>query len=128
MRILAVFAAAGALLASLAGPAGAAEKKQPPQPQVVERSAAGTIIEPTKTIIHDENGNTTVIVIPRRRSYLDTGTEVSVGDRSFRDYERFPGGDPGRPYWNAGPDYQGTGRYPLPSAFDGTGLNPNTPF
>jgi len=26
------------------------------------------------------------------------------------------------------PDFQGKGRYPLPSAFDGTGVNPNTPF
>jgi len=67
-------------------------------------------------------------VIPRRRSYLDTGTEVSVGDRSFRDYVLPPGGDPGRPYWFFGPDYQGTGRRPLPSAFDRTGINPNTPF
>jgi hypothetical protein len=128
MRNLAITAIAGAAIVSLATPAGAAPKRQPPPQQVVERSAAGTVIEPTKTIIHDENGNTTVIIIPRRRSYLDTGTELSVGDRSFHDYERFPGGDPGRPYWNAGPDYQGTGRYPLPSAFDGTGLNPNTPF
>ncbi len=27
-----------------------------------------------------------------------------------------------------GPDRQGKGRYPLASAFDGTGFNPNTPF
>jgi hypothetical protein len=53
---------------------------------------------------------------------------VSVGDRTFHDYVRLPGGDPGRPYWFFGPDLQGTGRYPLPSAFDGTGINPNTPF
>ena len=117
-----------AVLAISAMPAAAA-KKQPPAPQqVVERSASGTIIQPTTTIIPDGNGHNKVIVIPRRRSYLDTGTEVSVGDRSFRDYVLPPGGDPGRPYWFFGPDFQGTGRYPLPSAFDGTGLSPNNPF
>src|SRR5262249_18692175 len=76
----------------------------------------------------DGTGHARVIIIPRRRSYLDPGTEVSVGDRSFRDYVVGPGGDPGRPYWFHGRDVQGTGRKPLPSAFDGTGLNPNTPF
>jgi hypothetical protein len=117
-----------AMLAATAMPAAAA-KKQPLTPQpVVERSASGTIIQPTTTIIPDANGHNKVIVIPRRRSYLDTGTEVSVGDRSFQDYVLPPGGDPGRPYWFYGPDVQGTGRRPLPSAFDGTGLNPNTPF
>ena len=117
-----------AVLAASAIPAAAA-KKQPPAPQpVVERSASGTIIQPTTTIIPDGYGHSRVIVIPRRRSYLDTGTEVSVGDRSFHDYVLPPGGDPGRPYWFYGPDLQGTGRRPLPSAFDGTGLNPNTPF
>lgn len=117
-----------AVLAASAMPAAAA-KKRPSTPQpVVERSASGTIIEPTTTIIPDGTGHSRVIVIPRRRSYLDTGTEVSVGDRSFQDYVLPPGGDPGRPYWFYGPDVQGTGRRPLPSAFDGTGLNPNTPF
>lgn len=117
-----------AVLAATALPAAAA-KKQPLTPQpVVERSASGTIIEPTTTIVPDGNGHNRVIVIPRRRSYLDTGTEVSVGDRTFRDYVLPPGGDPGRPYWFYGPDFQGTGRRPLPSAFDGTGLSPNTPF
>jgi hypothetical protein len=117
-----------AMLAASAMPAAAA-KKQPLTPQpVVERSASGTIIQPTTTIIPNGNGHSRVIVIPRRRSYLDTGTEVSVGDRSFRDYVLPPGGDPGRPNWFYGPDFQGTGRRPLPSAFDGTGLSPNTPF
>jgi hypothetical protein len=115
-----------AMLTATAMPAAAA-KKQPLQP-VVERSASGTIIQPTTTIIPDGSGRARVIVIPRRRSYLDTGTEVSVGDRSFRDYVLPPGGDPGRPYWFFGPDFQGTGRYPLPRAFDGTGLSPNNPF
>lgn len=123
MRPRAVLTAAIAMLA-LAVPAGAATKKPP----VVERSASGTVIQPTTTIIHDGYGHTTVIVIPRRRSYLDTGTEVSVGDRGYMDYMLPPGGDPGRPNWFYGPDYQGHGRYPLPSAFDGTGINPNTPF
>jgi hypothetical protein len=117
-----------AVLAAGAMPAAAAKKQQPvPQP-VVERSASGTIIQPTTTIIPDGSGRSRVIVIPRHRSYLDTGTEVSVGDRSFRDYVLPPGGDPGRPYWFYGPDVQGTGRRPLPSAFDGTGLSPNNPF
>ena len=117
-----------AVLAATATQAAAA-KKQPPTPQpVVERSASGTIIQPTTTIVPDGYGHNKIIVIPRRRSYLDTGTEVSVGDRSFRDYVLPPGGDPGRPYWFFGPDFQGTGRKPLPSAFDGTGLSPNNPF
>ncbi|MGO8922403.1 MAG: hypothetical protein ACLQF4_05645 [Xanthobacteraceae bacterium] len=117
-----------AVLAATALPAAAA-KKQPLTPQpVVERSASGTIIQPTTTIVPDGNGHSRVIVIPRRRSYLDTGTEVSIGDRTFRDYVLPPGGDPGRPYWFYGPDVQGAGRHPLPSAFDGTGLSPNTPF
>ena len=116
-----------AVLAASAMPAVAA-KRQPLTPQpVVERSASGTIIQPT-TLIPDGYGHSKVIVIPRRRSYLDTGTEVSIGDRSFRDYVLPPGGDPGRPYWFYGPDVQGTGRRPLPSAFDGTGLSPNNPF
>jgi hypothetical protein len=124
--IAAIFAAN---LASWAMPANAAKRHQPVQQVApVERAASGTIIQPTTTIIPDGTGRARVIVIPRRRSYLDTGTEVSVSDRTFRDYVLPPGGDPGRPYWFFGPDVQGTGRYPLPSAFDGTGINPNTPF
>jgi hypothetical protein len=119
--------AAGMVAASLV-PAGAAKRTQTVQQAPVERSASGTIIQPTTTIIPDGTGRARVIVIPRRRSYLDPGTEVSIGDRSFRDYVVGPAGDPGRPYWFYGPDVQGTGRKPLPSAFDGTGLNPNTPF
>jgi hypothetical protein len=121
----AIVVAITALAASTA-PVAAATKKQPPV--VVARSVSGTINQPTTTIIHDGSGHTTMIVIPRPRSYLDTGTEVSVGDRSFQDYAFPPGGDPGRQNWFYGPDVQGRGRYPLPSAFDGTGLNPNTPF
>ena len=125
-------ATVGAVLAAVvvatAMPAAAAKKQPLVQQQVVERSASGTIIQPTTTIIPDGTGHNRVIVIPRRRSYLDTGTEVSVGDRTFNDYVLPPGGDPGRPNWFYGPDFQGTGRKPLPSAFDGTGINPNTPF
>jgi hypothetical protein len=92
-----------------------AAKRQPPAPQPdVERSASGTIIQPTTTIVPDGNGYSRAIVIPRRRSYLDTGTEVSVGDRTFQDYVLPPGGTPGRPNWFFGPDFQGTGHYPLP--------------
>jgi hypothetical protein len=127
MRLF-VIAAASAVVVAWAIPAGAAAKKTPPPGTVVERSAAGTVIQPTTMIIPGPGGQRTLIVIPRQRSYLDTGTEVSVGDRSFQDYVFPPGGDPGRPNWFYGPDVQGTGRYPLPSAFDGTGLNPNTPF
>jgi len=124
--ITAAIAAFLAVFSALAVPATAATKKQQ-QPVVVARSVNGTVIQPTTTILHDGYGHTTVIVIPRQRSYLDTGTEVSVGDRSFQDYVFPPGGDPGRSNWFFGPDLQGRGRYPLPSAFDGMGINPNTP-
>jgi hypothetical protein len=120
MRGLAIIAAALAVIPALAGPADAATKKQ----QVI-RSASGTVIQPTRTIIHNPNGTTTVIVVPRR-SYLDTGTEVSVGDRGFQDYVLPPTGDPGRPNWFIGPDVQGKGRYPLPGMSEG--INPYTPF
>jgi len=110
MRRFVVVVAAVAAVSALACSAEAATKnKHPP----VQRSAAGTIIQPTRTIIHHEDGTTTVIVVPRR-SYLDTGTEVSVGDRKFTDYAFPPGGDPGRPYWFYGPDVRGAGTFPLP--------------
>jgi hypothetical protein len=119
MRIFAVIVAALAVLTVQAGSAGAATKKQP----VVMRSASGTVIQPTKTIIHDGYGHTTVIVVPRR-SYLDTGTEVSVGDRKFLDYAMPVGGDPGRSDWFMGPDTTGTNGYPLPRAYQ----TPGAPF
>jgi hypothetical protein len=122
MRSLAVIAAILAVIPAWAAHADAATKRQQP---VVIRSASGTPIQPTRTIIHNPNGTTTIIVTPRR-SYLDTGTEVSVGDRSFQDYMLPPMGDPGRPNWFAGPDVQGRGRYPLPGPSDG--FNPYTPF
>jgi hypothetical protein len=126
MRVFAVIIAAVAVFAAQAGSAAAATKKKQPEPPVM-RSAAGTIIQPTKTIIHHEDGTTTVIVIPRR-SYLDTGTEVSVGDRGFNDYAFPPGGNPGEPNWFIGPDLTGSGGYPLPPAMSIPGFNPNTPF
>ena len=126
VRPFVVVAAAIAVL-SVSGVCAGAATKRPPQP-VVERSAAGTIIQPTTTIIPDGNGHRTIIIIPRHRSYLDTGTEVSVGDRDYRDYMLPPGGDPGRPNWFMGPDVQGNGGYPLPGPFSIPGLNPNTPF
>jgi hypothetical protein len=129
MRRFAVIATAFAVLAAGTASAGAATKKPlDPQHPWVERSASGTVIQPTTTIIPDGNGHRTVIIIPRHRSYLDTGTEVAVGDRAFRDYMLPPGGDPGRPNWFAGPDVQGSGGYPLARPFYLPGFNPNTPF
>jgi hypothetical protein len=124
MRAFAVIVAALAVVALQAGTATAAPKRPAP---VVMRSAAGTVIEPTRTIIRHDDGSTTVIVIPRR-SYLDTGTEVSVGDRGFMDYMLPPGGDPGRSDWFIGPDTGGHGRYPLPGFGSIPGFNPDTPF
>jgi hypothetical protein len=108
----------------LAGSALAAPKK--PQP-VVYRSAAGTVIQPTRTIIHHPDGTTTVITVPRR-SYLDPGTEVPVGYGSHFDYAFPPGGDPGRPYWYYGPDLAGVGGLPLAQPFLLPGINQNNPF
>jgi hypothetical protein len=106
--------------AALVTPVTAATKKKPVQQQPVQvaRSVSGTVIQPTTTIYPDGTGHVRVIVIPRR-SYLDTGTELSVGDRSFHDYVEFPAGDPGHQNWYFGPDFQGKGHYPLPGAFDG---------
>jgi hypothetical protein len=118
------FAVTVAVLAVFAvGSADAATKRQPPQPPVM-RTANGTVIQPSRTIIHDQYGRTTVIVI-RPRSYLETGTEVSVGDRKFMDYAFPPGGDPGRSeFWFIGPDMSGANGYPLPRAF----VTPGAPF
>ena len=88
------------------------------------RTASGTVIQPSRTIIHDQYGRTTVIVIPRR-SYLETGTEVSVGDRKFMDYAFPPGGDPGQSSVLVHrPRRSGTNGYPLPRAF----ITPGAPF
>jgi hypothetical protein len=126
VRVFVITAAIGALSA-WGLPAASAATKKPQQP-AVERSASGTIIQPTTTIIPDGNGHRTIIIIPRHRSYLDTGTEVSVCDRDYRDYMLPPGGDPGRPNWFMGPDLQGDGGYPLARPFYIPGINPNTPF
>ena len=53
-------------------------------------------------------------IVFERAKYSSPWTEVSVGDRKFQDYFSWPGGDPGRPNWFYGWDYQGTGHYPLP--------------
>jgi hypothetical protein len=117
MRVLAVMVAA---LALTVGSASAQTRQTNPP---VMRSAAGTVIQPTKTIIHDQYGRTTVIII-HPRSYLDTGTEVSVGDRKFNDYAMPAGGDPGRSNWFMGPDTTGSNGYPLPRDF----ITPGAPF
>lgn len=108
-----IAAAFSGLIAASVTPADAA-KRQPAPQAAIERSASGTIIQPTTTVVPDGTGHARVIVVPRRRSYLDLGTEVSVGDRNFQDYVYFPGGTPGRPNWFFGPDVQGHGHYPLP--------------
>jgi hypothetical protein len=129
MRIsigIAVATAALLAAAALTTSADAQTKRRNQQPPVeVARSAAGTVIQPTTTILPDGTGHVRVIVIPRR-SYLDTGTEVSVGDRTYHDYVEFPAGDPGHQNWFFGPDVQGRGNYPLPGPFDG--INSNSPF
>jgi hypothetical protein len=107
-------AIAAATAAAAPVPAGAAQRQAQQQAAPVERSPSGTIIQPTTTIVPNGSGGARVIVIPRRRSYLDTGTEVSVGDRKYQDYFSWPAGDPGRPNWFFGPDVQGFGHYPLP--------------
>jgi hypothetical protein len=123
MRRFAVIAAILAVVSAQVGSADAQTRKRP----VVLRSASRTVIQPTRTVIHNRNGTTTIIVTPRR-SYLDTGTEVSVGDRGFRDYMLPPSGDPGRQDWFYGPDYGGAGGYPLARPFYLPGFNPATPF
>ncbi len=124
MRKFPAIVAIVALAAAHVGAANAAVKKRHAK---VERSAAGTVIQPTRTIIHHPDGTTTIYVTPRR-SYLDPGTEVSVGDGSYRDYMLPPDGDPGRADWFYGPDQTGSGSMPLPRAFYIPGFNPNTPF
>jgi hypothetical protein len=124
MRRLIVIVSAFVIMSVAAGAANAATKKK--DDPGVQRSAAGTIIQPTRTIIHNADGSTTVIVV-HRRSYLDTGTEVTPGDRKFLDYAFPAGGDPGRPYWFYGPDKSGSGWMPLPPPLYIPGWNPNVP-
>ena len=122
MRAFAVTVAVLAVFAAQTGSADAATRRAQPQPGVM-RTASGTVIQPSRTIIHDQYGRTTVIVI-RPRSYLETGTEVSVGDRKFLDYAMPVGGDPGRSDWFMGPDVTGSNGYPLPRAYQ----TPGAPF
>jgi hypothetical protein len=125
MREFIIFAAALAVVSAQASVAAAAPKQRP---IVVQRSASGTVIQPTHTIIHHPNGTTTVYVTPR--SYLDTGTEVSVGDRGFTNYAFPPGGDPGRgSVWYYGPDMTNVvGGFSPARPFYLPGYNPNSPF
>jgi hypothetical protein len=126
MRVSIFFVAAtlAALAATTASAQTPPKKKLPP----VQRSAAGTVIQPTRTIIHNPDGTTTIITVPRR-SYLDVGNEVPVGYPRTNDYAFPPGGDPGRPYWFYGPDLAGKGGLPLAQPFLLPGFEPYaTPY
>jgi hypothetical protein len=124
---------------ALAVPASAQTTTNPPkqprkivqvQPVVpVQRSAAGTVIQPTRTIIHNPDGTTTIITVPRR-SYLEVGNEVPVGYPRTNDYAFPPNGDPGRPYWYFGPDVAGIGGSPLaqPDLIPGFGASYPVPY
>jgi hypothetical protein len=130
MRGFAVFVGVAALAVIAAGAPGLAQTsvqtpKKRQQPPVL-RSAAGTVIQPTRTIIHNPDGTTTIIVVPRR-SYLDLGTEVPLGYPGTQDYAFPPGGDPGRPYWYFGPDTAGVGGTPLAQPFLIPGFSPGYP-
>ena len=128
MRKFIIITAAVAVASVQAG-AAAAQTNQTKQRQiVVQRSASGTVIQPTRTIIHHPNGTTTVYVTPR--SYLDTGTEVSVGDRGFTNYIFPPGGDPGRgSVWYYGPDTTNVvGGFSPARPFYLPGYDPYSPF
>jgi len=124
MRAFMVLVAGGVVLA-VAGSAHAATKKKH-QP-VMLRSASGTVIQPTRTIIHNTDGSTTIIVVPRR-SYLDPGTDVPVGYGSHMDYAFPPNGDPGEPYSFYGPDLNGIGGVTLARPFWLPGYNPYNPY
>jgi hypothetical protein len=125
MRGIVVGLAAIGMISVLAS-AAAAQSPTRKRQQVVERSAAGTIIQPTRTIIHNPDGSTTIITVPRR-SYLDPGTEVPVGYPGTHDYAFPPGGDPGRPYWYFGPDTAGIGGTPLAQPWLIPGFSPGYP-
>ena len=119
MRVVAYLIAAAIVFGMAASAQAATKKNQPP----VLRSANGTVIQPTRTIIHNPDGSTTVITVPRR-SYLDPGTEVPVGYGSRMDYAFPTGGDPGRPYWYFGPDLGGIGGTPLAQPYLIPGFTP----
>jgi hypothetical protein len=128
MRVftIAVGVAALAIVSAVSLPASAQAPNKKTTP-IVLRSAAGTVIQPTRTIIHNPDGTTTIITVPRR-SYLDPGTEVPVGYPRTNDYAFPPGGDPGRPYWYFGPDTAGVGGTPLAQPFLLPGFSPSYPL
>jgi len=117
---------AGSVALAVAGSANAATKTKKHQP-VVLQSASGTVIQPTRTIIHNANGSTTIIVVPRR-SYLDPGTDVPVGYGSHMDYAFPPNGNPGEPYSFYGPDLNGVGGLSLARPFWLPGFNQYNPY
>ncbi len=126
MRGMAVGVATIVIISALAS-AAAAQTTHRRHQQIVERSAAGTVIQPTRTIIHHIDGTMTVITVPRR-SYLDPGTEVPVGYPNHLDYAFPPGNDPGRPYWYFGPSELGAvGGTPLAQPFLIPGFSPGFP-
>jgi len=125
MRVFMVLVA-GSVALAVAGSANAATKTKKHQP-VVLQSASGTVIQPTRTIIHNANGSTTIIVVPRR-SYLDPGTDVPVGYGSHMDYAFPPNGDPGEPYSFYGPDLNGIGGLSLVRPFWLPGFNQYNPY
>ena len=100
MRAFAIVVATVALALAAVPSTLAAPRKN--QPQVVFRSARGTPIQPTRTIIHNRDGTTTIITVSRR-SYLDPGTEVPVGYPGRMDYAFPPGGDRAGPIGSMGP-------------------------
>jgi hypothetical protein len=119
MRAIAYVTAVAVVFGVVASAHAATKRNQPP----VLRSASGTVIQPTRTIIHNPDGSTTIITVPRR-SYLDPGTEVPVGYGSRMDYAFPTGGDPGRPYWYFGPDLGGIGGTPLAQPYLIPGYTP----
>lgn len=57
------------------------------------------------------------ITVRKHRSYLDAGTQVSPGEKSYHDYHylltsRYPSYGPAGPEWR-------NGRWPLPGPYDG---------
>jgi hypothetical protein len=128
MRGFVVFACVAALAAVTHGAFAQTPSPRNQQPPL-QRSAAGTVIQPTRTIIHNPDGTTTIITVPRR-SYLDVGNEVPIGYPRTNDYAFPPGGDPGRPSWYFGPDVAGVGGTPLaqPDLLPGFGATYPVPY
>jgi len=130
MRTIAILSAVAAISTALAGNAGAAPKAKKPHHGVAQAGGTqpgSTVVQPTRTIIHNPDGTTTIIVTPRR-SYLDPGNDVSVGEGSYRDYMLPPGGDPGRPNWWYGPDQSGGAFYMVRQPYYLPGINSYNPF